>query len=66
MEFCSARVGQPLTGGAMVRGSLRNLALGTWNGTSLLGKEPELMLEVEKYELGVVALTSTHSFCSGV
>lgn len=55
MEFCSARVGQPLTG--MVRGRLRNLALGTWNGTFLLGKEPELMLKVEKYELGVVTLT---------
>lgn len=41
----------------MVRGSLRNLALGTLNGTSVLGKEPELMLEVEKYELGVVTLT---------
>lgn len=57
MQFCSARVGQPLTGGEMVRGRLRNLALGTWNGTFLLGKEPELMLKVEKYELGVVTVT---------
>lgn len=27
------------------------LALGTWNGTSLPGKEPELMPKVERYQL---------------
>ena len=27
----------------------RGLALGTWNVTSLVGKEPELVREVERY-----------------
>ncbi|GAA6088094.1 uncharacterized protein LOC120491749, partial [Tachysurus ichikawai] len=42
-------------GGSRRRGPLRpnprtrNLALGTWNVTSLGGKEPELVREVERY-----------------
>ena len=44
---------------------LQKLALGTWNVTSLGGKEPELVREVEKFRLDVVGLTSTHSKGSG-
>ncbi|XDV39319.1 hypothetical protein PO909_008575 [Leuciscus waleckii] len=40
------------------------LALGTWNVTSLAGKEPELVREVERYRLEIVGLTSTHSLGS--
>ncbi|KAI3354597.1 hypothetical protein L3Q82_019098 [Scortum barcoo] len=44
----------------------KTLAIGTWNVTSLGGKEPELMREVERYRLEiVVGLTSTHSLGSG-
>ncbi|TWW80198.1 hypothetical protein D4764_01G0000130 [Takifugu flavidus] len=38
---------------------------GTWNVTSLVGKEPELVREVEKFRLDIVGLTSTHSKGSG-
>ncbi|TWW77035.1 hypothetical protein D4764_12G0004250 [Takifugu flavidus] len=38
---------------------------GTWNVTSLMGKEPELMREVEVFRLDIVGLTSTHSKGSG-
>uniref|UniRef100_A0A8C4RHA8 Centrosomal protein of 162 kDa n=1 Tax=Erpetoichthys calabaricus TaxID=27687 RepID=A0A8C4RHA8_ERPCA len=41
------------------------LALGTWNVTSLKGKEPELVREVERFRLDIVGLTSTHSLDSG-
>uniref|UniRef100_A0A8C6WSG0 Endonuclease/exonuclease/phosphatase domain-containing protein n=2 Tax=Neogobius melanostomus TaxID=47308 RepID=A0A8C6WSG0_9GOBI len=41
------------------------LAFGTWNVTSLGGKEPELVREVERYRLDIVGLTSTHSLGSG-
>ncbi|KAK0141183.1 Craniofacial development protein 2 [Merluccius polli] len=44
---------------------LQKLALGTWNVTSLVGKEPELVREVEKFWLDIVGLTSTHSKGSG-
>ncbi|KAI3360026.1 hypothetical protein L3Q82_014350 [Scortum barcoo] len=37
----------------------------TWNVTSLGGKEPELVREVERYRLEIVGLTSTHSLGSG-
>ena len=43
----------------------QRLALGTWNVTSLGGKEPELVGEVERYRLDIVGLTSTHSLGSG-
>ncbi|KAK3533908.1 hypothetical protein QTP70_034895, partial [Hemibagrus guttatus] len=39
----------------------KNLAFGTWNVTSLGGKEPELKREVERYRLEIVGLASTHS-----
>ncbi|GAA6070471.1 uncharacterized protein LOC115409932, partial [Tachysurus ichikawai] len=42
-----------------------NLALGTWNVTSLGGKEPELVREVERYRLEIVGLASMHSLGSG-
>ncbi|KAK3569254.1 hypothetical protein QTP86_026594, partial [Hemibagrus guttatus] len=42
-----------------------NLAFGTWNVTSLGGKEPELVREVERYRLEIVGLASTHSLGSG-
>ena len=40
---------------------LQKLALGSWNVTSLKGKEPELVREVEKFRLDIIGLTSTHS-----
>ncbi|KAI3371025.1 hypothetical protein L3Q82_023675 [Scortum barcoo] len=44
----------------------KTLAIGTWNVTSLGGKEPELKVrEVERYRLEIVGLTSTHSLGSG-
>ncbi|KAK3523485.1 hypothetical protein QTP86_033979, partial [Hemibagrus guttatus] len=43
----------------------KNLAFGTWNVTSLGGKEPELVREVERYRLEIVGLSSTHSLGSG-
>ena len=54
-------------GGSESRGSRRTrpgrqkLALGTWNVTSLGGKEPELVREVDRYQLDLVGLTFTHS-----
>ena len=44
---------------------LQKLALGKWNVTSLVGKEPELVREVEKFRLDIVGLTSTHRKGSG-
>ena len=44
---------------------LQKLALGTWNVTSLAGKERELVEEVERFRLDIVGLTSTHSSGSG-
>ncbi|TWW70386.1 hypothetical protein D4764_18G0011920 [Takifugu flavidus] len=38
---------------------------GTWNVTSLVGKEPKLVREVEKFRLDIVGLTSTHGKGSG-
>jgi len=38
------------------------LVLGSWNVTSLAGKEPEPVQEVERYQLDMVGLTSTHSW----
>ncbi|TWW56117.1 hypothetical protein D4764_08G0001040 [Takifugu flavidus] len=54
-------------GGGPRRGPWRSdpqlwkLAFGTWNITSLAGKELELAGEVERYRLDMVSLTSTHS-----
>ncbi|KAK3567050.1 hypothetical protein QTP86_009007 [Hemibagrus guttatus] len=39
----------------------KKLAFGTWNVTSLGGKEPELVRGVEWYRLEIVGLASTHS-----
>ena len=44
---------------------LTKLATGTWNVTSLAGKEPELVHEIERYRLDIVGLTSTRSMGSG-
>ncbi|KAK3531804.1 hypothetical protein QTP70_029732 [Hemibagrus guttatus] len=44
---------------------MKNLAFGTWNVTSLGGKEPELVREVEQYRLEIVGLDSMHSLGSG-
>ncbi|TWW80073.1 hypothetical protein D4764_10G0011030, partial [Takifugu flavidus] len=58
-------------GGGPRRGPWRSdprlwkLAFGTWNVTSLVGKELELVGEVERYRLDMVGLTSTHSVASG-
>ena len=43
----------------------QRLTLGTWNVTSLGGKDPELVREVERYELDLVGLTSMHSIGTG-
>ena len=43
----------------------QRLTLGTWNVTTLVGKEPDLVREVERYGLDLVGLTSTHSKGSG-
>ncbi|KAK3534007.1 hypothetical protein QTP86_000514 [Hemibagrus guttatus] len=43
----------------------KNLAFGIWNVTSLGGKEPGLVREVERYRLEIVGLASTHSLGSG-
>ncbi|KAK3530905.1 hypothetical protein QTP70_005451 [Hemibagrus guttatus] len=45
-------------------GGGQNLAFGTWNVTSLGGKEPELVRKVERYWLEIVGLASTHSLGS--
>ena len=37
----------------------------TWNVTKLAGKDPELVREVEQYQLDLVGLTYTHSIGSG-
>ncbi|KAK3553774.1 hypothetical protein QTP70_009300 [Hemibagrus guttatus] len=42
----------------------KNLAFGTWNVTSLGGKEPELVREVERYRLEI-RLASMHSLGPG-
>ena len=58
-------------GGSQRRGPWRadprltQLATGTWTITSLVGEEPELVCEVERYRLDMVGLTSTHSMGSG-
>ncbi|TWW76634.1 hypothetical protein D4764_12G0000240 [Takifugu flavidus] len=58
-------------GGGPRRGPWRSdhrlwkLAFGTWNVTSLAGKELELVGEVEHYRLDMVGLTSTHIISSG-
>ncbi|KAK5875618.1 hypothetical protein CesoFtcFv8_026682 [Champsocephalus esox] len=52
-------------GSRRTRPRRQKLALGTWNVTSLGGKEPELVREVERYQLDLVGLTSTHSVGSG-
>ncbi|KAK3506040.1 hypothetical protein QTP70_003194 [Hemibagrus guttatus] len=43
----------------------KNLAFGTWNVTSLGGKEPKLVREVKRYRLEIVGLASMHSLGSG-
>ena len=58
-------------GGGRGRGPRRpnprmvTLAMGTWNVTLLGGEEPELVREVERYQLEIVGLTSMHSLGSG-
>ncbi|XDV44745.1 hypothetical protein PO909_012985 [Leuciscus waleckii] len=39
--------------------------VGTWNVTSLAGKEPEIVCEVERYRIEIVGITSTHGLGSG-
>uniref|UniRef100_A0A8C6NSU3 Endonuclease/exonuclease/phosphatase domain-containing protein n=1 Tax=Nothobranchius furzeri TaxID=105023 RepID=A0A8C6NSU3_NOTFU len=62
---------QCVTGGSRGRGPwrsdprLQKLALGTWNVTSLVGKKPELVCEVERFRLDIVGLTSMHGSGSG-
>ncbi|TWW62683.1 hypothetical protein D4764_04G0013300 [Takifugu flavidus] len=53
-------VGSPPAGGAKGVG-----CIGTWNVTSLVGKEPELVHGVEKFRLNIVGLASMHSKGSG-
>uniref|UniRef100_A0A8P4KHH4 Reverse transcriptase domain-containing protein n=1 Tax=Dicentrarchus labrax TaxID=13489 RepID=A0A8P4KHH4_DICLA len=49
-------------GPRQTRPGQQKLALGTWNVTLLGGKEPELVREVECYQLDLVGLTSTQHF----
>ena len=44
---------------------LQKLALGSWNATCVMVKEPELVDEVEKFRLDKVGLTLTHGKGSG-
>lgn len=44
---------------------LVKLTLGTWNVTSLVWKEPELVQEEERYWFDIVGLASTYSSGSG-
>ena len=44
---------------------LQKPALGMWNVTLLVEKEPELVCEVEKFRLNIVGLTSAHGKGSG-
>lgn len=46
-------------------GALVKLALGMWNVTTLVGKEPEVVREVGRSQLDIVGLTSTHGLGSG-
>ena len=39
---------------------LTKLATWTWNVTPLVGMEPKLVCEVERFQLDIVGLTSTH------
>ena len=55
------RLGQMQTGQPQHR--QHRLALGTWNNTSLGGKE--LVQEVERFQLDIVGLASTYSQVSG-
>src|SRR5215471_13234852 len=48
------------------RGRRQGLNLGTWNVTSLGGKEPELVGEAIKYRLDIVGVSSTRKKGSGV
>lgn len=41
------------------------VALGTWNIKCLEGKGPELVWEMEQYQLDITGLTSTHDTRSG-
>ena len=43
---------------------LLKLALGTWNVTSLLGKEPELVREAERFRLDIVGLDARLRLCN--
>ena len=52
-------------GSRRTRPMRQKLTLGTWNVTSLWGKEPEHVREVGRYQLDLVRLTSMHSLCSG-
>ena len=62
---------EPHMGGSEGQGTQRTgprqqkLAQGTWNVTSLCRKEPELVREVERYQLDLVRLTSMQSLSSG-
>lgn len=44
---------------------MAELALETWNVSSLVGQEPELLLEVKRYQLHIVGLMSMHILGSG-
>ena len=41
------------------------LSIETWNVTSLVGKEPKLVQEVDRYQLDIVGLPSKHNSDSG-
>ena len=51
----------PSSGARCTKPKQQQLTLGTWNVTTLKDKEKELVRQVERYNLDLVGLTSTHS-----
>ena len=57
-------IGWKSKAGALVVRSPVVEAIGTWNVTSLVRKEPVFVREVERYKLDIVSRTSMHSLGS--
>ena len=58
-------IGWQSKAGALAVRSLVAEAGRTWNVTFLMVKECELVQEIERYQLEIAGLTSTHSLGSG-
>lgn len=64
-RVCQAAAAGGGLGEPLANAWLQKLALVTWKITSLMGKEPELVHKVEKFQVDIVRLTLTHSKGSG-